>query len=156
MGILFTFDETLLILRLVTIVVLYLFVLQVVLVARRDLRFAALAPANAGRNIIGHLIVVDSGPTPLVPGARLDLLTTMSFGRGPTNTVVLDSNFVSTEHARLYYRDRSLWVDDLGSRNGTYVNEKRVEGTVAVKPGDILRVGDVRFKLAADSREPSR
>lgn len=148
-------DEFILILRLAMVAVLYLFILQVVIVARRDLRFAPLMAAAGTKSVIGHLIVVDSGPTALIPGSRLDLLTTMTLGRGPTNTIVLESTFISTEHARIFYRDRSLWVEDLKSRNGTFLNERPVTGPVAVKVGDILRVGDVRFKFAADAPAPA-
>lgn len=148
-------DEFILILRIAMVVVLYLFILQVVLVARRDLRYAAQLPAPGARSVIGHLIVIDSGPTALIPGSQLDILTNMTIGRGPTNSIVLDSTFVSTEHARIFYRDRSLWVEDLKSRNGTFLNERPVAGTVAVKPGDILRIGDVRFKFAAEAPVPA-
>jgi hypothetical protein len=145
-----SFDEFLLVLRIAMTAVLYLFVLQVVLVARRDLRLAAATPlpGAAAARAIGHLIVVDSGKTPLTPGARVDIVAPMTMGRSPTNTVVLDSPVVSTENTRIYFQNRSLWVEDLKSRNGTYVNERPVVSPVAVKPGDILRVGDVRFKLA--------
>lgn len=147
-----SFEEFLLVLRIAMVAVLYLFILQVVLVARRDLRTAPALAAAGGtaKVVIGHLIVVDSGPTPLTPGSRLDLISPMTLGRSPTNTVVLESNVISTENTRVYFRNHSLWVEDLGSRNGTFVNERQVaaDSPVAVKPGDILRVGDVRFKLA--------
>lgn len=144
-----TFEQFLLVLRLAMVAVLYLFILQVVLVARRDLRLAAFAPASASaRAVIGHLIVVDSGSTPLTPGTQIDIVSPMTLGRSPTNSVVLESTVVSTEHTRIVYRNRSLWVEDLQSRNGTFVNERPVSQPVAVKPGDLVRVGDVRFKLA--------
>jgi pSer/pThr/pTyr-binding forkhead associated (FHA) protein len=147
-----SFEEFLLILRVAMVAVLYLFILQVVLVARRDLRLApAQAQVSANKVVIGHLVVVDSGPTALTPGQRVDIVSPMTLGRGPTNTVVLESNVVSTENTRVYFRNRSLWVEDLGSRNGTFINERQVAANtpVAVKPGDLLRVGDVRFKFAA-------
>jgi pSer/pThr/pTyr-binding forkhead associated (FHA) protein len=46
------------------------------------------------------------------------------------------------------FRDHSLWVEDMGSKNGTKVNQRPVTSPVAVQPGDILEVGDVRFKFA--------
>jgi hypothetical protein len=143
-------DEFLLIVRLVLVAILYLVILQVVGVARRDLRQLAVAPAGAtrGRPVVGHLIVVDSGSTDLVPGSRLNVEAVTTIGRAPTNTVVLQSNFVSTEHTRVLFRDHSLWVEDMGSKNGTKVNQRSVTSAVAVQPGDILEVGDVRFKFA--------
>ncbi len=143
------FQETLLILRVAMIAVLYLFILQVVLVARRDLRLAAVTPLQSIRPVLGRLVVVDSGKTNLTPGSAIDIVTGMTLGRSPTNTLVLDSPVVSTENTRIYFDNRSLWVEDLKSRNGTFVNDRPVVAPVAVKPGDILRIGDIRFKFAA-------
>jgi pSer/pThr/pTyr-binding forkhead associated (FHA) protein len=148
-----SFDETLLILRIAMVAVLYLFILQVVLVARRDLRLAAYAPLQAAsRQAIGRLVVVDSGQSPLLPGTEVDILRSMTLGRSPTNTVVLDSPVVSTENTRIYYQNNALWVEDLKSTNGTFVNDRRVVVPIAVRPGDTLRVGDIMFKFAETRR----
>lgn len=140
----------LLILRIALVVILYLVILQVVGVARRDMRKAALSPAATTRAkpAVGHLIVIDSGSTTLKPGQRLDVEPITTIGRSPTNTIVLESTFVSTEHTRILFKDKSLWVEDMNSRNGTTVDQKPVTQPVAVSPGTILQVGDVRFKFA--------
>ena len=49
--------------------------------------------------------------------------------------------FVSQLHARLYRRDTRMWVEDLGSTNGTYVNSKRLTAPVALRRGDRVQVG---------------
>ena len=138
-------------LRIGFVAVLYLVILQVVRVSRLEMKRAAVAPVGATRakQVVGYLVVIDSGSTPLIPGQRLPIEPLTTIGRSPTNTVVLDSSFVSTEHTRIIYRDRSLWVDDMGSRNGTLLDQKPVAQPVAVSPGSILQVGDVRFKFAA-------
>jgi hypothetical protein len=143
-------DQFLLLLRLALVAILYLVILQVVGVARRDMRQLAAAPVGSarGRPVVGHLVVIDSGSTPLVPGSRLNIEALTTIGRGPTNTIVLSSNFVSTENTRILFRDHRLWVEDMGSRNKTKVNQKPVDDEVAVQPGDTLEVGDVRFKFA--------
>ncbi len=143
-------DQFLLLLRLALVAILYLVILQIVAVARRDMRRIAKAPAGAtrGQSVVGHLVVIDSGSTPLLPGAKLDLQPITTIGRSPTNTIVLESTFISTEHTRILFKDKSLWVEDLGSRNGTTVNQQPVVQPVAVRPGDVLQVGDVRFKFA--------
>ena len=142
--------QFLLILRIALVAILYLVILQIVAVARRELRVVQRAPVSTTQSkpVVGHLIVIDEGSTPLTPGTRLDIEPVTTIGRAPTNTVVLDSTFVSTEHARILYKDRSLWVEDLGSRNGTLVDQRPVHDSVAVTPGSILQVGDVRFKFA--------
>lgn len=98
--------------------------------------------------VIGYLVVIDAGATNLHPGARLEIEPITSIGRSPANTIQLDTGFISTEHTRIVYRDRSLWVEDMGSRNGTLVDGTLVSDPVAVTPGTILQVGDVRFKFS--------
>jgi pSer/pThr/pTyr-binding forkhead associated (FHA) protein len=140
----------LLVLRIALVAILYLVILRVVAVARREMKLVERAPASVtrGKDVVGHLVVIDSGSTALRPGARLDVEPITTIGRSPTNTIVLDSTFVSTEHTRILFRDRSLWVEDMNSRNGTLVDQNRITEAVAVTPGTILQVGDVRFKFA--------
>jgi pSer/pThr/pTyr-binding forkhead associated (FHA) protein len=136
--------------RILLVAVLYLVILRVIAVARREMKLVERAPAaiTRGKNVVGHLVVIDNGSTALRPGARLDVEPITVIGRSPTCTIVLDSTFVSTEHTRILFKDRSLWVEDLKSRNGTLVNQSRITDPVAVTPGTILQVGDVRFKFA--------
>jgi hypothetical protein len=142
----------LLILRIALVAILYLVIIRVVAVARREMRVVEREPSSVarGKNVVGHLVVIDNGSTALRPGARLDIEPVTTIGRSPTNTIVLDSTFVSTEHTRIIFRDKSLWVEDMSSRNGTLVNQARIpkDDAIAVTPGTILQVGDVRFKFA--------
>src|SRR6266571_9006800 len=72
-----TLDVFLLILRLLLIVLLYLFLMQVVIAITRDLRKTSAAsegPGNKALPVVGHLIVVDSGPSNILPGTRFDLV----------------------------------------------------------------------------------
>lgn len=69
----------------------------------------------------------------------------LTFGRGLENDIVLDSLTVSREHARL---DRSdgLVIEDLGSRNGTFVNGQRIQ-RARVGPGDRIRLGATELRI---------
>jgi len=69
----------------------------------------------------------------------------MRFGRGLDNDVVLDSLSVSREHARLLQAD-GLYIEDLGSRNGTFVNGQRVQ-RARVHPGDRVRLGATELRI---------
>ena len=144
-------DVFLLILRLLLIVLLYLFLMQVVIAITRDLRKTALASADVDHRtplVAGHLIVVDSGPSSILPGTRFDLAPQTSIGRGPTSTILLPDNFISSEHTRLWNRNGTWYVQDAGSTNGTYVNNMPARDPLPAKPGDIIQVGFIRFKLA--------
>jgi pSer/pThr/pTyr-binding forkhead associated (FHA) protein len=146
-----TLDVFLIILRLLFIVLLYLFLMQVVIAITRDLRKTAAASEsleNKAPPVVGHLIVVDSGPSNILPGTRFDLSPQTTIGRGPTNTIQLVDNFISSEHTRLWFRNGLWYVQDSGSTNGTYVNNQPAREALAARFGDIVQVGFIRFKLA--------
>jgi len=144
-------DVFLFILRLLFIVLLYLFLMQVVIAITRDLRKTATTSENSANQappVVGHLIVVDSGPSNILPGTRFDLSPQTTIGRGPTNSIQLEDNFISSEHTRLWFRNGVWYVQDAGSTNGTYVNNQPAREALAARFGDIIQVGFIRFKLA--------
>lgn len=145
-------DQFLFILRIVLVALIYLFLIQLIFVVRHDLgeqSRAQQAGAWAGRGGtvankgVGYLIVVNPGPMMLRPGHRIDMEPVTTIGRGPTNTIVLEDARISSEHTRITYRDRQWWVEDLGSRNKTFLNGGQVpEGQgVPARPGDLLVLG---------------
>jgi DNA-binding NtrC family response regulator len=68
-------------------------------------------------------------------------------GRDPACDVLLDDPSVSRRHAQLERRADALWLRDLGSMNGCRVSRRRVVDAAEVKPGDVLRLGDVLLRL---------
>jgi len=71
----------------------------------------------------------------------------VSIGRSERSTITLDDSYVSQSHARLYARDGAWFVEDLGSTNGTFVNDRRVAAPVQVRAGDLVRVGKTVLEL---------
>jgi pSer/pThr/pTyr-binding forkhead associated (FHA) protein len=146
-----TLDVFLLILRLLFIVLLYLFLMQIVFAITRDLRKTAIESEDVGKRAPvaqGHLIVIDSGPSNLAPGSSFDLLQQTTIGRGPTNTIVLPFAFISSEHTRIWRRNNTWYVQDAGSTNGTYVNNNPARDALPTRVGDTVQIGYIRFKLA--------
>ncbi len=144
-------DTFFLILRILFIVLLYLFLMQVVISITRDLRKTAAVSEDLGSKgpaVLAHLIVVDSGPSTILPGTSFDLGSQTTIGRGPTNTIQLVDNFISSEHTRLWFRNGSWYVQDAGSINGTFVNNQPAREAIPAKTGDIIRVGYIQFKLS--------
>jgi phosphoserine phosphatase RsbU/P len=71
-------------------------------------------------------------------------------GRSPGNQIVLFHRTVSREHAEIRVDGEKIEIEDLGSRNGTFVNGERVEGTAAATPGSQVRFGNVNLVLTGD------
>lgn len=143
-----TAEAIILLLRLAFVGLLYLFVAFVVLAAARELRRAgSLAPETRAARPSARLIVVDPGDTSLLPGESLVLRPVTRLGRAEENTIVLDGTFISAEHAAIVQRDGNWWLSDRGSRNGTAVNDRLIQGEVGLAPGDVVGIGDVRLRI---------
>jgi pSer/pThr/pTyr-binding forkhead associated (FHA) protein len=84
----------------------------------------------------------ESGRPKAIP---LDTSTTI--GRGAGCELRIDDQYASAEHARLFGRNGSWYVEDLGSTNGTYVNEQRLASPAMLAPGDKIRIGTTTLEL---------
>lgn len=75
-------------------------------------------------------------------GAVYDVGDEVKIGRAGTNHISLaDDSYVSQLHARLFRRDGSLFIEDLGSTNGTFLNRKKLTGPVSLRRGDRIQIG---------------
>ena len=90
-------------------------------------------------------LVITEGP---LQGTVFPLTgSAITIGRAPEATVVLDDDFVSSHHARLMPRGAQWLVEDLGSTNGTWVNDSKVGAPVIVAPGATVRIGRTSMEL---------
>ena len=71
-------------------------------------------------------------------------------GRSRTCDLSIEDRFLSRRHARLYREGDSWLIEDLGSRNGTFVNGRRIERPEAVRPGDVLTMSASRLELLGE------
>ena len=137
-------DDILLLGRVAFVAALYLFLLVMGLLLRRELRVRSL---SQGERAPGDLLVMEPGETGLESGERLPLLSKTSVGRMAENTIRLDDTFISSEHAVLTWNGKGWVLEDLGSTNGTTVNGDAVKKPIVVKLGDIIEFGRVKVKL---------
>jgi len=89
-----------------------------------------------------HLLRLDDDPPRAFPLVSSNLL-----GRAADNAISLDDPLISAHHARISYAGGQWLVEDLGSRNGTLVNELRVESPIALAPGDVLKLGGLSLRF---------
>ena len=71
----------------------------------------------------------------------------LQIGRADACQIKLDDTYVSTFHARIFNRDGSWFVEDLGSTNGTYLNQRRVTSPVELRAGDRVKLGKTTLEL---------
>ncbi|UZN03396.1 FHA domain-containing protein [Cellulomonas sp. S1-8] len=163
-------ELTITLLRLGYLALLWFLVLSAITVLRRDLYGTRIidrrrspgkaAPAAESPVPIGEAprsprrprgtggptrLVVTEGP---LRGTTLPLgSSAVLVGRAPSCTLVLDDDYSSSRHARIFPQGEQWFVEDLGSTNGTFVGEQRVEQPTAVPTGTPVRVGQSLLEL---------
>ena len=80
-------------------------------------------------------------------GERVDVDVAVTIGRSGDCDLALEDTYLSTRHARVANDSGELTIEDLGSTNGTYVNQELVEGRVRLERGDIVQVGGVLLEV---------
>jgi pSer/pThr/pTyr-binding forkhead associated (FHA) protein len=151
-------EAALLGLKVAFLILLYFFIWRIVRSVAKDLRLPqesfVLAPQQAAAAGLGRthtgLLVVLSSPA-LDPGTERELDSSpVTLGRAPENDLVLDTDdFASVHHARIEPRRDGVWLQDLDSTNGTFVNGVKLTRPRKLTPGDVIRVGetDLRYEL---------
>lgn len=147
-------EEALLVLKILFLVLLYLFIWRIVRSASRDLRLpqesfimkpqpgAAAALPRTGRLVVLKSPALQEGADHPLDSAQLTV------GRGAQNDLELASDdFASSRHARFEPRRDGVWIEDVGSTNGTYVNGRRIDRARKLAPGDVVRVGETDFRF---------
>jgi FHA domain len=144
------------------LLVLYLFLLWVARSALRDLRSsheAPRAPDATGLYSAGAGAPVAEGGAPRLvierahghePGLVYDLEEGATLGRGDSAEIRLEDPFASSAHARVTRQGTAMVLEDLGSTNGTYLNEELLTGPAPLHPGDRIRIGESEFTYEAD------
>ena len=161
-------ELTLTIIRLGLLILLWVFVFSVVGVLRGDLYGTRVVSRLPGRRS-GDRAAKPAKPKPAPPkkqrrGSRLPHSLTVTegplagtslrlresgtlIGRNPECALVLDDDFASGRHARIFERDGQWFVEDLGSTNGTFLGSQRLSAPAPVEVGSVLRVGKTVVEL---------
>jgi pSer/pThr/pTyr-binding forkhead associated (FHA) protein len=152
-----TTDETLLVLKLAFLVLLYGFILLIVRTATKDIGGAPqesivlgaqeAAALRAEHGLKPASFVVLAGPA-LRQGSKIEVSAVTVVGRDSGSGIRIDGDeFASARHARIDLRPDGVWVEDLGSTNGTFVNGAQVTAKQLLQPEDVLRVGETELRL---------
>jgi hypothetical protein len=142
--------------------VLYLFLLWVVRSAMRDLaRYGGTAAAAEPVEVPGPArrerssrssrgggsarvqVVAAMGHE---PGTTFDVGEELIFGRSDGADIRVDDPFASSSHARIFDRGGVMYLEDMGSTNGTHLNGRQVKTAQPLSTGDTIRIGDSEYR----------
>lgn len=148
-------EASILLLRVITGLSLLGFLLALFAIIWRSMRQAG-RQLEAARAAHGHL--TRQPPDPAHPGGapeRRPLQAITTLGRAATNTIVVNDDFASAEHARIAFEDGNWWLEDRRSRNGTRLNDAAIDQRTILADGDVIGIGRFNYKLKLDSESES-
>ena len=141
--------------------ILYLFLLWVVRSARRDLSAGASAdvPVAGGaaaqpsrerggmdlrQGIRPRLVVVAA--MNFAPGTEFEIGDSATMGRASSSEIPIEDPFASSAHARIFPRGQFMYIEDMGSTNGTYLNGRQLRRPEQLKTADTVRIGETEYR----------
>jgi hypothetical protein len=80
------------------------------------------------------------------PGTTFDLNGGATMGRSPTADVPVDDPFASSAHARIFLRGQFMYIEDMGSTNGTFLNGRQLRKPEQLRVADSIRIGDTEYR----------
>ena len=144
------------------LIVLYLFLLWIARSALKDLsrggdgtaaaepveppsprRRRGSAPQPRG-GVAPRLVVVAAKG--FEPGTAFDVSNGAMMGRADNSEIRVDDQFASSAHARIFLRSELMYVEDMGSTNGTYLNGRQIRTAERLKVSDVIRIGDTEYR----------
>ena len=135
----FVIDVVLLIGRLLFVALLYLFLFAIMRTG------IGLVRGQRKKERTWNLSV-EKGPKEL-RGVSIAVRGPVIVGRSPSADIVIGAGYVSARHARFSLMGQNLFVEDLGSTNGTSVNGQPISDPVALNENDVVTVGDVSIRV---------
>jgi hypothetical protein len=80
------------------------------------------------------------------PGVSFDISRGATLGRSEGSDILIHDPFASSAHARIFSRDGFMYIEDMGSTNGTYLNGRQIRTAERLRPADVVRIGDTEYR----------
>lgn len=134
------------VITIIMIVIIYLIIFTALRIMNKDIK-----SGNKGRKdrrkVVGLEILEPGNNSSFKKGGVIPLRRELSIGRNAQNTFIIDDPYISSFHARIYLRNNDYIVEDLGSTNGTIVNNTKINGKKHLESKDVIKLGNTVLKF---------
>lgn len=133
---------------LIFIIILYVIIYYALKIMYKDVKNGGKRrrPAHSGKSY-GLEILNTGGNTDLKNGSIIPVRSELTIGRKEGNSIKLVDQHVSGNHAQIFIRNNKLFIEDLHSTNGTFINGQRINGKIQLSNKDEIRIGKTVFKI---------
>lgn len=137
----------------VFIVLLYVIIYYALKIMYKDVKSGGKRRNSSATRKYGLEILEAGANTELEEGSVILIRGEITIGRKPDNTIVLSEAFVSGNHSKVYVKNNIVYIEDLNSTNGVFVNDERVEGKAKLMPNDVIKIGSANFRILRSSKQ---
>lgn len=131
------------IMRFVLLAMIYVLLYKLIKVMYNDIK-----GGKEKKEFTAGIEVVEVNDESAIPlGALYPLRSVTNIGRTQDNSIVLDSQYASNYHARIYMKNNDYVLKDMNSTNGTYLNGVKVERPTVINSDDLIGIGGIFFKV---------
>ncbi|MCY6371270.1 FHA domain-containing protein [Clostridium ganghwense] len=135
-----------LVLKILIIAVIYVIIFWALRIMYKDIKSGN--KKRKSSKVFGLEIVrIGEGNTNLKRGSVIPIRNVLSIGRKDSNLLVLNNEYISGHHAKIYIRNNECFIEDLKSTNGTIVNNNPIDKVTYLKGGDEIVIGEYVFKF---------
>ncbi|MGG7178224.1 FHA domain-containing protein [Clostridium paraputrificum] len=131
------------------IIILYSIIYQALKIMSKDVKGGGRKRQPTSKKTHGLEVLEAVEGTNIKKGSVIPVRSTITVGRKDDNSIVLSDQHVSGNHARLVIKNNILYIEDLNSTNGTFVNGNRITGRVKLFGNDEIKIGTTNFKVLA-------
>ena len=124
----------------VFIILLYVIIYYALKIMYKDVKTGGKARNNSSGIRYGIEVIQTGVNSTLEQGSVVPIRGIITLGRKPENTIVLTEPFVSGNHAKIYAKNNNLYVEDLNSTNGVYVNNERIQEKYKLVADDEVKI----------------
>ena len=131
----------------VFIVILYVIIVYALKIMYKDVKSGGKKRPTARKKSYGLEVLKTIPDCDLKSGSVVPVRSEITIGRKDENSITLSDRHVSGNHARLFIKNEVLFIEDLKSTNGTFINGTKVEGKAKLFAKDEVTIGNTKFKV---------
>lgn len=129
------------------IIILYLIIYYSLKIMYKDVKTGGKTKGNNSDRVYGLEVIEVGVNSTLEQGSVIPIRGNVTLGRKQDNIIIFTEPFVSGNHGKIYVKDNSLYIEDLNSTNGIYVNDQKIEEQFKLMADDEIKIGSAVFKV---------
>ena len=129
------------------IILLYVIIYYALKIMYKDVKTGGKTKGNNSDRVYGLEVIEAGVNSTLEQGSVIPIRGNVTLGRKQDNIIIFTEPFVSGNHGKIYVKNNSLYIEDLNSTNGIYVNDQKIEEQFKLMADDEIKIGSAVFKV---------